>query len=100
MMTGIAVLIGSLPDSAARLSQLLDRAPHRGADRHVLAADRTGALGCTWTGTMTGPYAVLANVSADKLICVADARIDNRAEVAAELLGPRQPVPADPELLL
>jgi asparagine synthase (glutamine-hydrolysing) len=101
-MAGIGVVLYWQADHyrSEQLTQMLDRIPHRGSARQVLAAGRAGGLGCTWTGSAKGPHAVLADVPGQELVCVADARIDNRAEVAAALFGAGQSAPADADLLL
>jgi asparagine synthase (glutamine-hydrolysing) len=101
-MTGIAVFVSwpAAPDASVQLGQMLDRAPHRGSHRHIIAAVRGACLGCTWTGAATGPHASLAAETDAELVCVADVRIDNRDELMAELAGTEQSVPSDAELLL
>jgi asparagine synthase (glutamine-hydrolysing) len=77
---------------------MLDRAPHRGSQRHLIAAVRGACLGCTWTGATSEPHASLAARTDAELVCVADVRIDNRNELTADLAGAGES--SDAELLL
>src|SRR5215472_12717401 len=94
-MSGIAVELSfeHSPVDGAIVSSLLEAMPHRGPDRHVVLQDGCCAMGSARRRKTTGGISALDPFRESRLgiSVVGDVRLDNRDELATELLGtPRE----------
>src|SRR5437870_2811120 len=97
-MNGLAVAISWDRDASAapRVQCLLERMAHRGREGGAVFTSPWAALGATGAAEARRPGATAAHSG---LWCVADARLDNCAELAGVLACPG-PRPSEVELLL
>src|SRR5262245_49758844 len=103
-MSGIATLINWHEPSVdpERIEQMLDRIPHRSTEGRAVLCGAQCAMGFARHATSARERAAAqpARHPQSGLLCVADARLDNREALYDSLLGTGRPELTDPELLL